>query len=411
MSSDPFDVLLLAGRFEVRGSSKQTLDLATFLPTATTIEPAAPPAGGDAAAESESQIRLSFPRAVRTKIVCLSAARLSEHRTAGLDLMEVAPVRWPVVGPFLRRYLLADVLRNPPDLIHIQGQTMHELGRWLARRVKRPYVLTLHREPAPRDRLRLDRVWGRGVVAVTSAVREAVLACTSVPQDRVRLIRNGVSAPGRGVRRDVFSPGRRAVVGTAGPLEAGQGLEHFIHAIPRILSATLGPDWNEREGPPSGPEFLIAGSGPDEAALRRLTRDLRVDARVTFVSNLFDFAESLSAMDLFCLPAERPGMGVTMLEAMSRGIPVIATDVGPVTHVVEAGQTGLLIPPASPAAIAEAVTSLLHDVPRALSLGQAGQTLTRERFPLRNMLEDTLSVYAEAAGLTTEPADEEPAGP
>ena len=386
MEDRPFRVLLVAGRFEVRGSSKQTLDLATFLPRWT----------GEVA--DGEPARLDFPRPVETRVACLSAGRLSGHRTEGLDILEVGPVRWPLVGLPLRRYLLSGVLRDPPDLIHVQGQGMHDLGRWIARRARRPYVVTLHREPTPRDRLRLDRQWGRHVVATSRAVREAVLACTPIPEGRVRLIRNGVAPPGGPGRRDVLRPGRRPVVGTAGPLEPEQGLDHFIRAIPAVLDATLGPLWREAAARPSGPEFLIAGSGPEERALRRLAREEGVDSRVTFVSNLFDFAESLSAMDVFCLPAERPGMGVTLLEAMSRGIPVIATDVGPVTHVLSDDETGVVIPSGSAAAIAAAVTGLLHDVPRALRLGAAGRDLTRERFPLRNMLEDMLAVYAEAAG-------------
>ena len=359
-------VLLLAGRFEVRGSSRQTLNVLDHLPE----------------------------RGHEVEVICLDASRVSSIRRSGGDIREIRALDWPLVGRTARPLLLLSWLRDPPDLIHIQGAEMHRIGRWLARRSRRPYVLTVHRQPTVRDSLRMHRRWGRGFVATTEPIRDALLQNPHVDAGLVRMVRNGVAAAGQdGVAQDrtILAPGRRPVVGTAGPLESGKGLHHFLRAIPHILAS--GPVANWPEG---GPEFLVAGAGPEERPLRQLARDLGISSRVTFFSNLFDFAESLAAMDIFVLPSERPGMAVTMLEAMGSGIAVVSTDIGRAGSEVENGRTGLLIPPGDSEAIATQVSALLQDPMRARRIAAAGQRLVRERYPLANMLDDIVEVYEDA---------------
>ena len=78
-------------------------------------------------------------------------------------------------------------------------------------------------------------------------------------------------------------------------------------------------------------------------------------------------------MDLFVLPSLYEGMPLSILEAMGAGLPVIATAVDGTPEVVEDGETGLLVPPADPAALARAVVRLLDDRALAVRLGQNGR--------------------------------------
>lgn len=378
MPSDPDKprVLLLAGRFEVRGSSRQTLSLLDHLPD----------------------------RGFDPRVVCLDARRVLSARHSGDRIEESRALGWPLLGKPLRPLLLLEHLQSPPDLIHVQGAGMHGVGRWLARRTRRPYVLTVHEVPDHRRSIRLHRTYGQRLIATTEPIRDAVRETGQVPAARLRLIRTGVQVDERS--EPILATGRRPVVGTVGPLEAGKGLHHFLKAIPHILAAGPGPTH-----PGEGPEFLIAGAGPEEFALRTLARELGVASRVTFFSNLHDFRESLAAIDLFVLPSERPGMGVTMLEAMGTGIPVICTEIGRAGNEIRDGHTGLLIPPANSEAIAAKVVALLRDPLQARRIGQAGQRLVRERYPLAHMLDDVTDVYREAldcqtaiAGRVTNPA-------
>src|SRR5690606_21945349 len=145
------------------------------------------------------------------------------------------------------------------------------------------------------------------------------------------------------------------------PLEATKGLPFFLGAAARVV----------REYPDC--EFLISGAGPEEHNLRRLARSLDLASHVTFVSNLYDFNMSIDAMDIFCLPSLQQGLGVTMLEAMARGRPVIATGVGGVHSIVTDGKTGIVVPPSDSVKLSEKILELLRDPEKARRIGEAGR--------------------------------------
>jgi glycosyltransferase involved in cell wall biosynthesis len=233
--------------------------------------------------------------------------------------------------------------------------------------------------------VRLPEVGGRcrRVIAISGAVAEQLTRQNRVPAAFVSVVQSGVEVPEALPGVEILPPDRRPVVGTAGPLEASKGLPFFLGAAARVA----------REHPEC--EFLVSGAGPEEHNLRRLTRSLDLTGRVTFVSSLYDFAASIEAMDVFCLPSLQQGLGVTMLEAMAHGRPVITTGVGGSEGIVTDGETGLIAPPSDSEALAERILELLRDPGRARRLGEAGRRLVRERFPLDQMARETADVYRE----------------
>jgi glycosyltransferase involved in cell wall biosynthesis len=143
-------------------------------------------------------------------------------------------------------------------------------------------------------------------------------------------------------------------------------------------------------------QFLLAGAGPEEANLRRLVRSLELTENITFVPKLYDYTTCLSAMDVFCLPSLKQGLGTIMLEAMALGKPVIATGVGGVYSVIRDEQTGLVVPPSDSARLAERMFELLEIPVRARALGAAGRDLVREEFNVEKMVRETVDVYRSA---------------
>ena len=100
------------------------------------------------------------------------------------------------------------------------------------------------------------------------------------------------------------------------------------------------------------------------ARKRPLSDDLQhlaITPWVTFVPNVLDVGRTLNAMDIYCLPSLRQGLGTVMLEAMARGRPVIAASVGGVYGVVQDGGTGLLVPPSDSAALVNAILQYLDN--------------------------------------------------
>lgn len=362
-SESPLKVLLFAGRFEVRGSSAYTLRLATGLRDS----------GVDA------------------QIVTPNARLVDPERRGRISLTEYPNLGFPLWGRVVMGMMLHDLEDGPPDLIHVQSRKVLSYAQWLARRLERPFVVTVHDYLSARERLRMDRRLGRRVIAVSDSVRSELEGRVNLPPDRIVVVNSGVETPEDVDAPAVLDPGRAPVVGTAGPLESVKGFPFFLGAAQRVLAVR------------SDVQFLVAGAGPEEGNLRRLARELGIAEKVTFVPNLLEFSHSLRAMDIFCLPSLKQGLGTIMLEAMALARPVIATGVGGVYSAVRDNQTGLLVPPSNSARLAERVLELLEDPVRARALGEAGRQLVRCEFNLEKMVKETADVYRQAIAEATQP--------
>lgn len=348
-------ILLLAGRFTFRGSCAYTLRLADGLPEEN----------------------------FRTAVVCPDAQIVEAEMRRQLGIWEFPYLQAPVWGRVVLSLMARSLAANPPDLIHAQIRNAAPQAAWLARRLQRPYVLTVHDYMQPRQRLVIDRHWCQRVLAVSESVKTDLLSRTGLPESLVTVIHSGVDCEECPAVMPVLEPDRIPVVGTAGPLEAVKGFPFFLGAAARVLAA--GRDV----------EFVIAGAGPEEENLRRVARELGISPHVTFVPNLLDFSDALEAMDIFCLPSLQQGIGTIMLEAMALGRPVIATRVGGVYRAIRDNETGLLVPPSDSARLAERILELLDNPLRARNIGSAAQREVRREFGVERMVSEVGQLYRE----------------
>ncbi|MFN0056399.1 MAG: glycosyltransferase family 4 protein [Planctomycetales bacterium] len=353
--TDAPQVLLLTGRMEARGSCGYSLRLVQRLK--------------------------EF--GIAATLVCSDGSRLAKP---DWPVREYRRLDSPVWGYFVRWCLLRELRGAPPDLVHVQSRRSLALGSWLARRLERPYVVTVHDHPAPGERLRIDRRWCRKVIAVSESVADQWRSRLRLPETLVEVITAGVDIPSAAECSSALDPGHTPVVGTAGPLEAVKGVPYFLGAARRVLESR--PEL----------EFIVAGAGPEEGNLRRVARELGIAPQVTFVPYLNDFAESLAAMDIFCLPSLQQGLGTIMLEAMALGRPVIATGVGGVARVIRDGETGLTVPPQNSAALARGILDLLENPARARVMGAAARQQVVEDYDAGRMLLQTAELYREILG-------------
>ncbi len=352
-TGDEPKILLLAGRFSLRGSCAYTLRLAETLP--------------------EEHFRVA--------VACPDAQMVEPEARRQLGIWEFPYLQAPVWGRVVLSMLARVLAKNPPDLIHVQVRNAASQGAWLARQIQRPYILTVHDYMQPRQRLVIDRRWCRRVVAVSESVKADLLSRTGLPESLVTVIHSGVDCEDCHNLTPVLEPERVPVVGTAGPLEAVKGFPFFLGAAARVLAT--GRDV----------EFVIAGAGPEEENLRRVARELDIADHVTFVPNLLDFSEALEAMDVFCLPSLQQGIGTIMLEAMALGRPVIATRVGGVYRVIRDNETGLLVPPSDSSRLAERILELLDDPLRARNIGSAARAEVQAHFGVDRMAAEVAALF------------------
>lgn len=212
------------------------------------------------------------------------------------------------------------------------------------------------------------------VVAASDRVAAYAAQEFRIPPERLTTIPNGVDLDHfRPVRRDrnVEPP----VIGCTARLHAKNDHATLLRAFARVSVR-----WPEAR-------LLLLGRGPEEPRLRALAAALGISARVRFEGEQPDVAPYLHQMDLYVQPSVAEGMPNSILEAMASGLPVVATCVGGTPEVVVDGETGLLVPPRDPVALADAALKLLEDRRMADALGRAGRSRVETHFGEMLMLQ------------------------
>ena len=138
---------------------------------------------------------------------------------------------------------------------------------------------------------------------------------------------------------------------------------------------------------------VIVGEVELDEMLQAVVRDLHLEDRLTLLGRRGDMPEVYSAMDVFVLSSHDEGMSNAILEAMAMEKPVVATDVGGTGEVIVHGQSGLLVPPKDPGALAAAITEVLAQPERARAIGQLGRRIVEERFSADAMVRQMEQLY------------------
>ena len=139
----------------------------------------------------------------------------------------------------------------------------------------------------------------------------------------------------------------------------------------------------------------IAGSGDLEEYLRDLAEELGVSERVHVLGPRKDVPALMHAIDVFAMPSIWEGFGLVLLEAMAAARPIVASRVATIPEVVLDLETGLLVPPGDPIALADALADLATDPVLAQTYGEAGRERLRRHFSIEKMVGDTELLYRE----------------
>lgn len=145
-------------------------------------------------------------------------------------------------------------------------------------------------------------------------------------------------------------------------------------------------------------QLEIAGNGACKTELESLSRELKLEGNVKFLGEVRNVPALLSRASVSILPSLTEGISLTLLEAMAVGLPVVATRVGGNPEVVADGETGLLIPSADPAAMAEAIERMLASPAMRQEMGFAGRQRIEAHFDVSRMVGNYEGIYLEKDG-------------
>ena len=145
---------------------------------------------------------------------------------------------------------------------------------------------------------------------------------------------------------------------------------------------------------PSNWRLLIVGRDDGIGANLRSRADAAgVGEAIRFLGERSDAEELLAASDLFVLPSHEEGFSNALIEAMSSGLAVVATDVGGNAEAVESGTSGLIVPSRSPQALADAVATMLQDKSLRMTFGKAARARAEQRFSLERCVDEYDRLY------------------
>jgi len=169
-----------------------------------------------------------------------------------------------------------------------------------------------------------------------------------------------------------------------GRLRYYKGLHILLEAMPQI-----------------GARLLIGGDGPERARLEAQAARLGVADRVHFLGNIpdADLPALYHAADVFVLPAHlrAEALGLAQIQALASGVPCVSTELGTGTSFAnQHGETGLVVPPGDPAALAQAINALLADPSMRQRMGEAGRQRVAALFTREQMVAGNEAVYREA---------------
>ena len=318
--------------------------------------------------------------------ICDSGLPVVEFPQRG-SLVRTAQSGWEWMR-FLRREKI--------DLVHTFDFYTNVFGAPLAQLARVPVVLSSRRDlgdmwSRPKQ-IALGRAfhWSDCVIANSDAARNGLIEHGGMSASRVRVVRNGVdlarySSNGHRThkREELGYSSGDLVVGTVSNLRREKDHRTMLEAAAIIVKRVP----NAR--------FFIAGTGELEGELKALVQERGLTPYVSFLGKRADVPELLGAMDVMVLPSSSESLPNVVLEAMSCGRAVVASDTGGLGGLIDSGRTGQLVPPRNPQVLADTISELLEKPAMRDQMGRAARQHAETEFDIHVAVKRLEAIYDE----------------
>jgi L-malate glycosyltransferase len=318
------------------------------------------------------------------------------HARAEAEGLPVLPIKMKGDDEIGAAYKLTRAMRKSRCVLaHFHGARVVSIGGAVCAKAKVPIrIVSRQADSRLRTGFFSKRKYTQDVnliVAVSERVRD-VLIQGGIAPDKIEVVPSGIdfgafeNVEDRGLlRREFGFASDDFLAGIEATLEDGKGHRYLIEAA-RML----------KERAPKI-KLIILGHGPLELAQDKQARDLGVGDLVFFLGFRQDRPRILASLNAFVVSSEQEGQGGPIMDAMASRLPVVATQVGGIPEVVLHDETGFLVSPRSPRALAEAIYAVYHDAELARRFGERGYQVVHERFSSLAMARKTIALYKRIA--------------
>lgn len=342
------------------------------------------------------QIRLTLVRGLPNnrfehKIICTWAGGpIAEALEAeGVEIIPIGGFKHPFQWS-KHRQVLQIIQEFEPHIIHgaiFEGMSMAAVGGTIGR--VPVIILEETSEPSTRSRkaIWLQRLFVRQadkIIGISPTVVNYLKSKVKAPSEKVILINNGVAETAHSLtqisRKELGIEADNWVIGSVGRVyNQVKRFSDILEAIKWIGNPKI--------------KFLLLGEGPDLEMLKKISIDLGIESQFIPVGYQSEPAPFYQMMDIFCLPSAHEGFGLVAVEAMLQRLPVIASRVGGLQDIVIDEETGFLIPPLSPASIAEKIQILIDQPELRKLMGENGKQRALEYFTAERYCQDVEKLY------------------
>lgn len=291
--------------------------------------------------------------------------------------------------------LAVRLARFRPDILHVHTPRDY-IGGLLASRLLSgaTLVLTRHMMLPLKPMMRRLYAQTRGVFCLSAGMR-LFLETQGVPPSLLYQVRSGIDTAMFGgaalaqretIRREWKLASQEIAVGVVGRLVPGKGHSLLLEALSRLRKT-------ETKGAAPVVKLIFVGEGRERERLSQQAHTLGLSDDVLFAGFRNDIPATLSALDVFALPSQSELLPLSVMEAMATGLPVLATDVGSLTELIESEVSGLLTPLDDPEKLLAALRRLTGDAALRARLGKRAAERAQRDFTLEAMARDTIRAY------------------
>jgi len=281
------------------------------------------------------------------------------------------------------------------DLIHTHLIDADFLGFLSAKLAGISIVMSIHSYPFPHKKTHCGRYWlmskfTNRVVCVSETVKKYLMTHSRIPSQKIAVVYNGINinrfsfrypeSEKMKLRNDLGIKEGYRIIGNVSRLVPDKGQEYLLRAVPAILKEHLKTI------------FLIIGDGELRGMLIRLAKELKIEENVIFTGTRDDIPALLNIMDIFVFPTFNEALGISVLEAMAMGKPVVATNDAAIPEIVEHGREGFLVAPGELEVLIKTILKLFS---KDVCLEEIGKTAQKraQYFSMEKMVQGIEQVY------------------